>query len=100
MPSRRRSPGQKLYDRLQSVLFERGFDDFKKVTCKPDFAARISAPSAPPARHFRMHLVGYLERIDSEWELEWRCSDSRSLQAFLRLGEHGRLSDRANTIPA
>ena len=42
-----------------------------------------------------MHLVGYFEGIDSERGLEWRCSDSLSLRAFLRLGSRDRVPDHS-----
>ena len=48
----------------------------------------------PPGRYFRMHLVGYFEGIDSDG-LEWRCSDSLSLRAFLRLGSRDRVPDHS-----
>ena len=70
-----RSPGHVFYDRLQSVLIEGGFDTFAEASCRPYYAARMGAPSVPPGRYFRMHLVGYFEGIDSERGLEWRCSD-------------------------
>ena len=55
----------------------------------------MGAPSVPPGRYFRMHLVGYFEGIDSERGLEWRCSDSLSLRAFLRLGSRDRVPDHS-----
>ena len=67
-----RSPGHVFYDRLQSVLIEGGFDAFAEASCRPYYAARMGAPSVPPGRYFRMHLVGYFEGIDSERGLEWR----------------------------
>ena len=70
-----RSPGHVFYDRLQSVLIEGGFDAFAEASCRAYYAARMGAPSVPPGRYFRMHLVGYFEGIDSERGLEWRCSD-------------------------
>ena len=73
-----RSPGHVFYDRLQLVLIEGGFDGFAEAVCQPYYAARMGAPSVPPGRYFRMHLVGYFEGIDSERGLEWRCSDSLS----------------------
>ena len=82
-----RSPGHVFYDRLQSVLIEGGFDAFAEASCRPYYAARMGAPSVPPGRYFRMHLVGYFEGIDSERGLEWRCSDSLSLREFLLTGE-------------
>ena len=45
-----RSPGHVFYDRLQSVLIEGGFDGFAEATCKPYYATRLGAPSAPPGR--------------------------------------------------
>ena len=80
-----RSPGHVFYDRLQLVLIEGGFDGFAEAVCQPYYAARMGAPSVPPGRYFRMHLVGYFEGIDSERGLEWRCSDSLSLREFLLL---------------
>jgi transposase len=90
-----RSPGHVFYDRLQSVLIEGGFDGFAEATCKPYYAARLGAPSVPPGRYFRMHLVGYFEGINSERGLEWRCSDSLSLREFLRLESRERLPDHS-----
>ena len=90
-----RSPGHVFYDRLQSVLIEGGFDAFAEASCRPYYAARMGAPSVPPGRYFRMHLVGYFEGIDSERGLEWRCSDSLSLRAFLRLGSRDRVADHS-----
>ena len=90
-----RSPGHVFYDRLQPVLIEGGFDAFAEASCRPYYAARMGAPSVPPGRYFRMHLVGYFEGIDSERGLEWRCSDSLSLRAFLRLGSRDRVPDHS-----
>ncbi len=94
-PEMPRSPGHVFYDRLQSVLIEGGFDAFAEASCRPYYAARMGAPSVPPGRYFRMHLVGYFEGIDSERGLEWRCSDSLSLRAFLRLGSRDRVPDHS-----
>ena len=90
-----RSPGHVFYDRLQSVLIEGGFDGFAEAACRSYYAARMGAPSVPPGRYFRMHLVGYFEGIDSERGLEWRCSDSLSLREFLRLGSRERVPDHS-----
>ena len=56
-----RSPGHVFYDRLQRLLAEAGFDAFVEETCKPYYAPRMGAPSLPPGRYFRMHMVGYFE---------------------------------------
>ena len=57
-----RSPGHAFYDRLQALLKEAGFDAFVEDLCKPYYAPRMGAPSLPPGRYFRMHMVGYFER--------------------------------------
>jgi transposase len=90
-----RSPGHVFYDRLQAVLIEAGFDAFAEKTCKPYYAARMGAPSVPPGRYFRMHMVGYFEGIDSERGIEWRCADSLSLREFLRLETTERVPDHS-----
>ena len=90
-----RSPGHVFYDRLQSVLVEADFDGFAEALCKPYYAARMGAPSVPPGRSFRMHLVGYFEGIGSERGLSWRCSDSLSLRDFLRLESRDRVPDHS-----
>src|SRR4249920_3156815 len=84
-----RSPGHAFYDRLQTLLKEAGFDVFVEDECKPYYAARMGAPSLPPGRYFRMHMIGYFEGIDSERGIVWRCSDSLSLRDFLRLANRG-----------
>src|SRR3979411_1084502 len=75
-----------------------GFDLFVETACQPYYAPKMGAPSVPPGRYFRMHMVGYFEGIASERGIAWRCSDSMSLREFLRLGsreevpDHSRLS--------
>jgi len=90
-----RSPGHVFYDRLQSVLVEADFDGFAEALYKPYYAARMGAPSVPPGRYFRMHLVGNFEGIGSERGLSWRCSDSLSLRDFLRLESRDRVPDHS-----
>lgn len=90
-----RSPGHIFYDRLQAVLIEAGFDAFAETACKPYYAAKMGAPSIPPGRYFRMHMVGYFEGIDSERGIEWRCADSLSLRDFLRLQTSERVPDHS-----
>ncbi len=90
-----RSPGHVFYDRVQSVLVEADFDGFVETTCKPDYAARDGAPSIPPGRTFRRHMVGYFKGIGSERGLEWRCSDSLSLRDFLLLEGRQRVPDHS-----
>jgi transposase len=90
-----RSPGHVFYDRLQTVLIEAGFDAFAETVCKPYYAAKMGAPSIPPGRYFRMHMVGYFEGIASERGMEWRCADSLSLREFLRLETTDRVPDHS-----
>ncbi len=90
-----RSSGHVFYDRLQEVLVAGEFDGFAEALCAPHYAPRMGAPSIPPGRYFRMHLVGYFEGIDSERGLAWRCADSLSLREFLRLGERERAPDHS-----
>ena len=90
-----RSPGHVFYDRLQAVLIDAGFDTFAETACTPYYAAKMGAPSIPPGRYFRMHMVGYFEGIDSERGIEWRCADSLSLRDFLRLETTARVPDHS-----
>jgi transposase len=90
-----RSPGHAFYDRLQNLLSEAGFDVFVETECKPYYAPRMGAPSLPPGRYFRMHMVGYFEGIDSERGIVWRCSDSYSLRDFLRLANRDKVPDHS-----
>ena len=90
-----KSPGHVFYDRLQAVLVEARFDAFVETLCQPSYAATMGAPSLPPGRYFRMHLVGYFEGIDSERGLEWRCADSLSLRDFLGLELRDRVPDHS-----
>jgi len=90
-----RSPGHAFYDGLEKILSEAGFDAFVESTCKPFYAPRMGAPSLPPGRYFRMHMIGYFEGIDSERGIVWRCSDSLSLRAFLRLASRDKVPDHS-----
>jgi len=90
-----RSPGHAFYDRLQNLLSEAGFDVFVETECKPFYAPRMGAPSLPPGRYFRMHMIGYFEGIDSERGIAWRCSDSLSLREFLRLASRNKVPDHS-----
>ena len=80
-----RSPGHVFYERLQTLLFDAGFDAFVEHACKPYYAVKMGAPSLPPGCYFRMHMVGYFEGLDSERGIVWRCANSYSLRDFLRL---------------
>src|SRR5881296_944821 len=90
-----RSPGHVFYDRLQEVLLAGGFDLFVETVCQPYYAPKMGAPSVPPGRCFRMHMVGYFEGICSERGIAWRCSDSMSLRDFLRLENREKVPDHS-----
>src|ERR671928_481584 len=90
-----RSPGHVFYDRLQEVLIAGGFDAFVETACQPYYAPKMGAPSVPPGRYFRMHMVGYFEGIASERGIAWRCSDSMSLRNFLRLENREKVPDHS-----
>src|ERR687890_1016543 len=90
-----RSPGHVFYDRLQEVLLGAGFDGFVEEACRAHYARTMGAPSVPPGRYFRMHMVGYFVGVDSERVIEWRCSDSLSLREFLRLETTDRVPDHS-----
>ena len=90
-----RSPGHAFYDRLQELLSEAGFDAFVEQVCKPYYAPRMGAPSLPPGRYFRMHMIGYFEGLDSERGIAWRCADSYSLRDFLRLSNAEKVPDHS-----
>src|SRR5881394_3923983 len=90
-----RSPGHVFYDRLQEVLIAGGFDGFVETACQPYYAPKMGAPSVPPGRYFRMHMVGYFEGICSERGIAWRCSDSISLRDFLRLESREKVPDHS-----
>jgi transposase len=89
------SPGHVFYDRLQEVLVAGGFDGFVETACQPYYAPKMGAPSVPPGRYFRMHMVGYFEGIASERGIAWRCSDSMSLRDFLRLENREKVPDHS-----
>jgi len=91
-----RSPGHAFYDRLQEVLVGAGFDGFVEELCAPYYALRMGRPGIPPGRYVRMHLIGYFEGLHSERGLEWRCTDSLSLRAFLRLEMRERVPDHSS----
>src|ERR1044071_9871907 len=90
-----RSPGHVFYDRLQELLIAGGFDGFVETACQPYYARKMGAPSVPPGRYFRMHMVAYFEGIASERGIAWRCSDSMSLRDFLRLENREKVPDHS-----
>jgi transposase len=80
------SPGHPFYEELERVLREEGFDKFVEGQCASYYAKKQGRPSIAPGVYFRMLLIGYFERIDSERGICWRCADSLSLRGFLGVG--------------
>ncbi len=78
-----KSPGHPFYSKLNRLLDEAGFDGFVEDLCKPYYAEQLGRPGIPPGVYFRMLFIGYMEGLDSQRAIAWRCSDSRSLQSFL-----------------
>jgi transposase len=73
------------YESVNQVLANHHFDTFAEDLCKSfyDDGSRGGRPGLAPGIYFRCLLVGYFEGIDSERGIDWRCSDSLSLKAFL-----------------
>src|ERR1700752_5323027 len=90
-------PGLVFYERLQEVLIAGGFDLFVETACQPYYAPKLGAPSLPPGRYFRMHMVGYFVGIASERGIAWRWwgSYSYSLRDFLRLENREEVPDHS-----
>lgn len=99
------APGHPFYCKLNELLAEAGFDAWIEEQCAPYYADALGRPSIPPGVYFRMILVGYFEGIASQRGIAWRCSDSRSLSAFLGFGlteptpDHSSLSRIHQRLP-
>jgi transposase len=93
-----RSPGHRFYEKLNELLSEAGFDRRVEQMCGRYFEAddKPGRPSIAPGVYFRMLFVGYFEGIESERGLEWRCSDSLSLRAFLGVQMNERVPDHSS----
>lgn len=91
-----RSPGHPFYDRLNQVLDAAGFDRFCESSCQRFYAEKMGRPSVAPGVYFRMLMIGYFEKLDSERQIAWRCADSLSLRTFLRVGLTGSAPDHSS----
>ena len=67
-----KSPGHPFYEELARVVREEEFDSFVEWKCLSYYAKKQGRPSIPPGVYFRMLLIGYFERIDSERGICWR----------------------------
>lgn len=100
-----RSPGHAFYDKLNEVLDAGGFDRFVEELCAPHYAEVQGRPSIPPGVYFRMLFIGYFEGLDSQRAIAWRCADSLSLRAFLRIDlskgtpDHSSMTNTRKRLP-
>jgi transposase len=100
-----RSPGHAFYDKLNEVLDAGGFDRFVEELCAPHYAEGQGRPSIPPGVYFRMLFIGYFEGLDSQRAIAWRCADSLSLRAFLRIDlsagtpDHSSMTNTRKRLP-
>jgi len=90
-----RGPGSPFYSRLNGVLAGAGFDRWAEERCRGFYAENTGRPGVPPGVYFRMLMIGYLEGIDSERGIAWRCADSLSLREFLGYGLTERTPDHS-----
>ncbi len=90
------SPGHPFYERLNELLDSAAFDKFCESSCEKFYAKRMGRPSVPPGVYFRMLIIGYFEKLDSERQIAWRCADSLSLRAFLRLEPQSKTPDHSS----
>jgi transposase len=81
-----RGPGSPFYAKLNEVLGKAGFDRWAEERCRKFYAEKVGRPGVPPGVYFRMLMIGYLEGIDSERGIAWRCADSLTLREFLGHG--------------
>jgi len=90
------SPGHPFYERLNELLGEAGFDRFCESSCEKFYAVKMGRPSVRPGVYFRMLMIGYFEKLDSERQIAWRCSDSLSLRTFLGLEPQANTPDHSS----
>src|SRR5207237_991184 len=81
-----RTVARPLYQRLNQLLEERGFDEFVEGQCERFYAEAMGRPSLVPGRYFRLLLIGYFEGIEGERGIAWRAADSLALLSFLGVG--------------
>ena len=91
-----RSPGHPFYRKLSALLRDANFDRFVEDLCASFYNEKRGRPSIPPGVYFRMLLIGYFEKLESQRAIAWRCSDSLSLREFLGLGPTERSPDHSS----
>jgi transposase len=91
-----KSPGNALYDRLNSILDQHKFDQKVEVLCRKFYKkSQYGRPSLAPGVYFRALLIGYFEGLDSERGIAWRIADSLSLRGFLGFGLNEQTPDHS-----
>jgi len=90
-----RGPDSPFYGKVNRVLAEGGFDRWAEERCAKFYAEKTGRPGVPPGVYFRVLMIGYLEGIDSERGIAWRCADSLSLREFLGYGLTQRTPDHS-----
>lgn len=78
-----RTPGHPFYRKLNELLSKAQFDRHVEELCAPYYSGAAGRPSLPPAVYFRLHFLGYFEKIDSERGIAWKIADSLTLREFL-----------------
>ncbi len=78
------SPGHPFYEQLNKLLDKAGFDAFCEEQSERFYAETMGRPSIRPGVYFRMLMIGYFEKLDSERQIAWRCADSLSLRSIMR----------------
>lgn len=82
---RPQSQGQVLYQRLQQLLHEEGFEPFPEKLCAPFSAEKSGRSSIPPGRSFRMLMIGCFGASTLGPASAGAARDALSLQEFLGL---------------
>lgn len=89
-------PGHPFYAKLNEILAKEDFDTFVESRCAEYYEKKKGRPSIPPGVYFRLLMIGYFERIDSERGIAWRCADSLSLRSFLGIALDERTPDHSS----
>ena len=90
---RPQSQGQVLYQRLQQLLHEEGFEPFPEKLCAPFSVEKSGRSSIPPGRSFRMLMIGCFGASTLGPASAGAVRDALSLQEFLGLAP-------GETVPA
>src|ERR1700686_5797692 len=80
------APGHPFYKRLNEILDDAKFDAFCETRCASFYHQKLGRPSLPPGQYFRIMMIGFFERLDSERGIAWRLADSLTLRQFLSIG--------------